>query len=355
MNRISIVIIMSILLMSVLALSETVIFADDFCSQKMPKYTGNRLSISNECVEMTPCDYPIASDEADETAQNVTMKDSSYTLAFIDTNETYELTLEEYLIGVVMSELPYTFEIEAVKAQAVAARTYAIRELESGNRHAEGRLCSNPSHCSAYITRSQYESRYGNEAYKIAYEKVKEAVNQTDGQIITYNGEPCCAVYHSASDGYTENSYNLWGTETPYLKSVYSAESTPLSTVKVKESEMMRVLSSYGTVNGSPDDITLSYNDSGRCQVMKVDGVSIKGKTVRSLFGLKSCDFSLSYADGIYTFSVRGYGHGIGLSQHGANEMAKAGKTYEEILLHYYSGVELSNIEKPTHKCASVI
>ncbi len=340
MNRISIVLIIGILLISLLGFSETIIFAQDVYTQNLPKYEGDVLIQNEENTEMMPCGQPVI----ECVVETKIMKDELYTLAFITDEGIKKISLDEYLIGVVMSELPYTFEAEAIKAQAVAARTYAIRELEIGARHGEGALCDDPSHCSAFITEKEYEDRYGSEAFEIAYQKVKDAVKQTDGEIITYGGEPCCAVYHSASDGYTENSYNLWGTETPYLKSVGSYEIAPTSEIEIKEADMTRMLSNYGTPKGCPDEVLVSHNDSGRCKTVTINGVSLKGKTARTIFGLKSCDFDLYYRNGIYTFCVRGYGHGIGLSQYGANEMAKAGKTYDQILLHYYSGVTLESI-----------
>ncbi len=345
MNKITTIITLLFVSIALAILSETVILAKDVDNHISPKFDKNTNNICKESTELEPCacTEPISTEAFVKASSN--LKDGSYSLAFVDCGNEREMSLEEYLVGVVMSEVPHTFELEAIKAQAVAARTYAIRELENGTRHRVGVLCNNPSHCSAYISKDEYISKYGETEYEKAYRIVKRAVNETDGEIITYNGELCCAVYHSSSDGQTENSYNLWGTQTPYLVSVKSNESLNSSKVEIKESEMKKILSNYGKIDTGKREPIISCNDTGRCKSVSIFGITVSGKEARTAFGLKSCDFTLTYNNGIYTFNVKGYGHGIGLSQYGANEMAKSGYAYSEILLHYYTGVNIETVK----------
>lgn len=345
MNKITTIITLLFVSIALVILSETVILAKDVDKHISPKFDRVVSNMCKESAELEPCDCtePISTEAFGEASSD--MKDVSYSLAFICRGSEREISLEEYLVGVVMSEVPHTFELEAIKAQAVAARTYAIRELDSGTRHRGNALCNDPSHCSAFISKDEYISKYGEDEYEKAYTIVKRAVNDTDGEIITYNGEPCCAVYHSSSDGQTESSYNLWGTKTPYLMSVKSNEALNSSIVDIKESQMKKILSCYGKIDAGKSEPIISYNDTGRCKSLSIFGITVSGKEARTAFGLKSSDFTISYNNGIYTFNVKGYGHGIGLSQYGANEMAKSGHVYSEILLHYYTGVTIDKIK----------
>ena len=344
MYKITVLLILIIFLLTLVAFPQIVSSANANIPYNMPIYETIILEESESQETMDGCTQPNFFIDKNSINSKNRLKDSDMKLAFVANSGAIELSLEEYLIGVVISEVPYTFELEAIKAQAVAARTYAVRELENGSRHEKGVLCGDASHCSAYMNRDEYINKYGENEYNKAYQIIKEAVNETDGMIITYNGEPCCAVYHSSSDGYTENSYNLWGTDTPYLKSVTSTENAHKSIIEISESKMNATLSCYGNVGNTPGKIFISYNNSGRCDTLNINGVDVSASKLRSAFGLKSCDFKINYENGIYTFTVYGYGHGIGLSQYGANEMAKSGSLWSDILLHYYSGVEIENL-----------
>ncbi len=345
MRKRTVVLILMFFLIILVGFSEIISFADDNIPYIMSINETVILEASEMQETMNSCIEPNLSNSSQSVVIKNALKDSDIKLAFVTSSGTVEISLEEYLIGVVISEVPYTFEFEAIKAQAVASRTYALRELESGSRHAKGVLCGDPSHCSAYMNRDNYINQYGESEYNKAHKIIKQAVNETDGVIITYDGKPCCAVYHSSSDGYTENSYNLWGTETPYLISVSSIENAHKSTVEISESKMNSTLSYYGKVGNNPGDIFIKYNNSGRCETLNINGVDISASKLRSVFGLKSCDFEINYTNGIYTFTVLGYGHGIGLSQYGANEMAKSGSIWSDILLHYYSGVKIEYLK----------
>lgn len=344
MNRYSLIALTAFLLISTLILSKTIIFAEDIYIVNLSKYEENCLEFSSKTAGIDVCEYVEDKSVYKDEDIEPYMKDRAFTLAFIDSGKRSEMTLEEYLICVVMAEIPYTFDLEAIKAQAVAARSYTVRSIYTANRHDGGALCSSSAHCSAYLSKTEFINKYGEEAYEKAYTKIKKAINDTDGEIITYNAEPCCAVYHSASNGKTENSYNLWGTKTPYLMSVESYENDKPDIVAISESRMKLLLSGYKDYNSSNQGIKITYNDSGRCDTVTINGVCLTGTKARSLFGLKSCDFDLTYNQGEYVFTVFGYGHGIGMSQYGANAMAVDGMSYTDILFHYYTGVELDYI-----------
>ncbi len=248
------------------------------------------------------------------------------------------ITLREYLIMSVMSEMPYTYETEALKAQAVASRTYTLKQIKDNTRHYNNIVCNDASHCSAALTKDEFIERYGEEAYNNAYERVSGAVISTDGVVITYDGELCTAVYHASSANATENSYNLWGTYTPYLLSVPTTEPIAVQTVSVSKADFFNSLGISAT---SSDDIDLMLNDTGRCDRIVIGENEISAKKLRNTFSLKSCDFVIDSESNNIIFSVYGYGHGIGMSQKGANELAKSGYNYSDILTHYYTGVEI--------------
>lgn len=265
---------------------------------------------------------------------------TSVTVASAD--KSLELSLKDYLTSVVMSEIPYTYESEAIKAQAVAARTYALNLLETGSRHGKGCVCDSAAHCSAYLDRESFIEKYGEAAYNLAYAAASAAIDATDGEVITYDGELCTAVYHASSYESTESSYNLWGTYTPYLLSVTTPENGEPISVSIDRTSFEKYAYSLGAKSFS--SVSVVYNDSGRCDALNVGGISISASSIRAKFGLKSCDFNLRVDADNIVFTTYGYGHGIGMSQEGANIMAKEGKTYKDILLHYYTGVKIETI-----------
>lgn len=264
--------------------------------------------------------------------------DKSVIIEFLDGDTCTEISLQDYLIMVVMSEMPYTFEVEALKAQAIAARTYTLRILEDSNRHGKNSVCNSPAHCSAALTKESYIARYSEKAYNDAYDIVSEAVYDTDGIVITYDGALCCAVYHSSSGDYTENSYNLWGTYTPYLVSVPNTENTKPCTLSLSADKFTKALLGFST---NVSEIKTIKNDSGRCEKVIFGEYEISGSTLRSRLSLKSCDFDISFENGEVTIVSYGYGHGIGMSQTGANAMAESGYNCFDILTHYYTGIDI--------------
>lgn len=259
-----------------------------------------------------------------------------------------EMTMAEYLWRVVAAEMPATFEEEALKAQAVCARTYTLWKM-AANLHEDGDLCDKSACCQAYITREETAERWGSlaDAYT---ERIADAVAATDGCILTYEGKPIQAVFFSSSVSATEDAAAVWGNSLPYLVSVTSPEGEEVpnyrSTVTLTAEEVRQLVKSSGLgadLSGKPSkwfaDVT--YTDSGRVGSLKVGGVTLSGSAARSLLGLRSACFEVEEDNGVFTFSVTGYGHGVGMSQYGANAMARAGSTWQEIVSHYYTGVSV--------------
>ncbi len=255
-----------------------------------------------------------------------------------------ELLLENYIIGVVAAEMPASFEIEALKAQAVCARTYTFRKLLDDTKYPGGaNLSDNINSCQAYISEEEFCQRHPK--YKDLYEKVKEAVKQTRGEIMIYNDEPIDALYHSTCGGQTESSCNVWGKNVSYLSSVqcrYCKQSRHYETIQVFS--VQDFTTSLG-VNNSQPQVKISENTpGGRVKTVKINDKELSGEKLRRILGLPStwCDFKVNAEQ--VKIKSRGYGHGLGLCQYGANGMALSGKTYRQILKHYYKGIEFSQL-----------
>ncbi len=265
-----------------------------------------------------------------------------------------QVNLEEYLIGVVAGEMPASFEREALKAQAVAARTYIINREKANNKeslelHKGAVICTDSTHCKAYISTEQTKVNW-KEQWEENYAKIKSCVEETAGMIITYNNEPISAVFHSTSSGRTENAEDVWGGTVPYLKSVISEgeELSPRysSTVEVPFSEFqekLRQQHSDISFHSEPANWIegIERAESGSVKTIRICGKVMKGTEIRQLFGLRSTNFTLGMKDGLIIFQVTGNGHGVGMSQYGANYAAAQGASYEEIIRKYYQGVSL--------------
>lgn len=239
--------------------------------------------------------------------------------------------LEDYIIGVVAAEMPASYNSEALMAQAIAARTYALRELEK-----------NPSVPltsigQAYISQDTMRERWG-ESYRELYEKVRAAVSSTEGMIITYDNEPILAAFCASSGGVTEKSENVWGSALPYLTAVDShwdsAADGFTQTKAYTEGELDSLL------GGVPE--IQAKSQSGYVLSARVGGKVLTGMQIRQKLSLKSAAFDVKHADGKIYITTRGYGHGVGMSQTGANGMAEEGNSCRQILAHYYPGTEIS-------------
>ncbi len=267
-------------------------------------------------------------------------------------NDVKKLSMQEYLYGVVAAEMPASFEDEALKAQAVAARTETVKKKNhESDDHKNADLCDNPSHCQAYYSENDLKEKYGEKWIQKDYLKIKSSVDVTSGIIATYNGEPITAVFHSTSSGMTENSKDVWGGDMPYLISVKSegeeesprfTEEKPFSFSEFKN--LILKLKDVPFSNNPESWITnIQKNESGSVKTLNICGVEFKGTEIRTALSLRSTNFEISINDKII-FKTKGNGHGVGLSQYGANYMAKKGYTYEDILKKYYTGISVGNM-----------
>ena len=255
--------------------------------------------------------------------------------------EILNIELEEYLIGVVAGEMPASFNIEALKVQAVIARTYTLKSLQ------RGKLLTDTVSTQVYIDNNQMKTKWGAD-YNKYYNKIKEAVNSTEGLYITYNGDYIDAVYFSTSNGYTEDSKYVWGNSIPYLKSVESTwdinASSYLRTTTVSFQEASNILGFNIDQNVSIYNIL--RNESNRITSITINDKTYTGIEIRNLFNLRSADFDINIKEDGLEFTTYGYGHGVGVSQYGANGMANNGYNYNDIINYYYKNV---NIEKIPH------
>ena len=262
-----------------------------------------------------------------------------------------ELTMADYLWGVVAAEMPASFEEEALKAQACAARTYtAVLQSSGAEKHPEADICADSTCCQAYVARSQAEARWGLNAQSYG-EKIDRAVAGTDGLGILYGGEPIQALFFSSAPGQTVDAVEVWGNSVDYLKSVDSPEGEEVpdyhsQVVLTADQVKQAALAAYpgADLSGDPSGwfAGVTYGESGTVASLTLGGVALTGGQVRTLFDLRSAAFSVSWDGSSFTFDVTGYGHGVGMSQYGANAMAKEGRTFEEILTWYYTGTEVA-------------
>lgn len=270
--------------------------------------------------------------------------------------EAIEMSLEEYIKGVVAAEMPAEFHIEALKAQAVAARTYAINRMlkhPTGHPdHPDAPLCTG-IHCQAYLTLEELNKLHAKGWEEKYWGKIEEAVESTKGQVLYYRGEIIEALYHSTSGGMTEDAVDVFAVDLPYLKAVESLyeEDAPRyrSLLTMTGDEFIdKINKRFPSANITKDNLAdkiklVEKTESGRVKKISIDGNVVDGREIRELFELNSTNFKIYYnpKTNIVDIETIGYGHGVGMSQWGANGMAKNGKDYEEILKHYYTGVEL--------------
>lgn len=262
-------------------------------------------------------------------------------ISVLSDHQVVKMPLEEYVVGVVLAEVPASFSMEALKAQAVASRTYALCACE-GNRHNGSDICTSYTCCQAYTSPESYLAAGGSEEN---LQKIRRAVEETAGQVLTYQGALICATYFSCSGGSTEDAVAVWGTDVPYLQAVESpgeefaavyADSYVFTSEEFQTALCIRL-------DGAPDSWfgKVVYTEGGGVATMEIGGVVYRGTTLRTLLGLRSTAFTLRVADGEIYIETLGYGHRVGMSQYGAEAMAAAGSDYAEILAHYYVGTSL--------------
>ncbi len=273
-----------------------------------------------------------------------------------ETGKIETVDLKTYVIGVVSAEMPVNFAEEALKAQAVIARTYALRKMADaawGSDPDHGDLCDDSGHCQAYYDRETLEETWGS-GFNAKYQKISDAVTATGNQILTYDGEIAYTYYCSTCGGKTASAKEVWGTDYPYLQSVACRWDKDASryeeTVEIALTDLPWLLG-----DGTSPCIAVAAGekaaavpeasgktDSGRVQSVSYAGLTFSAADFRKALGLNSTKFSLKPKGDMLEITTTGYGHGVGLCQYGANGMAETGYTYEEILTYYYQGTQLT-------------
>lgn len=319
-----------------------IIFTQDFSA---------RLAVSNENIINLQVEENIAQERTSYDYQ----KYNTIKLLHTEDNKVEEISLDEYLYGVVSAEMPASFEEEALKAQAVVARTYTIYKIVNNDgKHKDADICDSPNCCQAWISKEDRFARWDDAEAQDNWNKIVNAVNSTQGKIITYNGEPINAFFHSNSGGSTEAPIDVWGgSGYPYLQAVttsgedaYSQYSSEAEFTKQEFEDKIKEEHSDFEIDFDEEDCIKieEYTDGNRVKKIKVGNLELSGVEIRNIFGLRSANFEVSIEKDKIKFSVIGYGHGVGMSQTGADSLAKEGKTYEEIIHHFYTDVEIEDM-----------
>lgn len=270
-----------------------------------------------------------------------------------DTNQVEEVNLDEYIANVVSAEMPVDYDIEALKAQAIVARTYTIYKITTSKKHDTADICDKSTCCQAWISKEDRFKRWDEDKRILNWNKIIEAVNETAGKIITYEGKPINAFFHSNSGGKTQIPFYVWGgTGYPYLQVVETSGeenySQYSSEAKFTKEEFIE------KIKKEHEDFKIDFNekscieikerdDSNRVVTVKIGNLNLSGVETRTLLGLRSANFTVEISEKEILFKVIGYGHGVGMSQTGADALAKQGKNYEDIIKHFYIDVKITN------------
>ncbi|WP_028991500.1 stage II sporulation protein D [Thermoanaerobacter thermocopriae] len=291
---------------------------------------------------------------------NLNNKDYHTVNVFItNQNKIQKIDLEEYVKGVVAAEMPAEFEIEALKAQAVTARTYVLsKEIVLGGKgcqlHPGADVCTDSEHCQAWQSEEELRQKWG-ENFDKYYVKISQAVADTEELVLVYNDALIVPAYHAISGGKTENSEDVWQSKIPYLRSVVSpgeevASKYKTTVVMSKEEFINKLKQKKPSLKLDNSDILNQIKDvertqAGHIKTLKIGNMTFGGEEIREIFDLNSTNFNFKAQGNNIVITVIGYGHGVGMSQYGANALAKQGKKFDEILKYYYTGVEIVKIE----------
>lgn len=259
-------------------------------------------------------------------------------------NQVEVLNLEDYLIGVVSSEIPASFEEEAIKAQTVAARTYALKQIE--NKKNLSYDVTDDTRTQVYQTDEQLREKWQSN-YDTYINKIKKCIKETEGEYVTYNNEIIYAFFFSTSNGKTEDNKNVFGKDLPYLKVVDSSfdETETSGFTSIKTLSLSDFYNKLGLDYKENLNVTNEIRtESGRISSIKINGIEFKGRDFQNKLSLRSNDFKIEKKEGNVLITTKGFGHGVGMSQYGANALAKQNKTYEEILKYYYQGTEIQKL-----------
>ncbi|WP_099159419.1 stage II sporulation protein D [Virgibacillus ndiopensis] len=290
-------------------------------------------------------DLTVKNEEAPKEDVEISLGDSPFSVSVMRANseQVENVPLETYVSRVVSGEMPVEFELEALKAQALAARTFIVNQMLHQGASDKSDVTDTVND-QVYNNEVDLRNKWGSDFNK-NMNKIKKAVAATKGQILTYNNSPISPAYFSTSNGYTVNSEDYWENKLPYLRSVQSPwdKKSP----EFLEQEILsieQVEKALGVDLPKHITVNLTRSDSNRVSKMEVAGKSFTGREVREKLDLRSTDFTMEQKSDHLIFKTKGYGHGIGMSQYGANGMAKEGKSYKDIVKYYYQGVSISNI-----------
>ena len=262
----------------------------------------------------------------------------------LSTDKVEKVPLEEYIVGVLAGEMPIDFELEALKAQAVASRSYVLKRMEY-NKDNEYDVVDSVLN-QVYLDDDYLKETWGNN-YTIKINKLRTAVNETYNEYMEYDGEIIDALFFSTSNGYTEDSHLVFNLELPYLKSVESSWDQEVSSAFSSKYtySLQEFYEKLGLEYKDKLDVEiLERSNTNRVLKLKINGQEFEGTTLYNKLGLRSTDFEITQVGSNVVFDMKGYGHGVGMSQYGALGMAKQGYTYDEILKHYYTGVTIKKI-----------
>lgn len=312
---------------------------DNNTSKDITSAETNTVVSSNTSAQsnQTNLNQPLQIEQSNENVQVQTENHSNktYVTVYRANGSILNIELEEYLIGVVGAEMPASFNEEALKAQAILCRTYALKSIKTNKK------ITDTVSTQAYKDNDELKSLWNGD-YNKYYNKIKQAVDSTKGKVIMYNGDYIDALYHSTSNGKTEYSSNVFSYQYPYLVSVDSSyDKNASSYLRQETKNYSDVLNILGISTEDTSFEIISRNESGRVSQIRIGNKIFSGTQFRNILGLRSADFDLSLNDNVLTITTRGYGHGVGMSQYGADAMAKAGYSYQDIILHYYQGVTI--------------
>ncbi len=322
---------------------------DNISNIKEEKVVENQDNLNNDVIQNNTNNNITAKESEDEKKNDVNseirveedvkeeitedVKEELITV-YRTNGDVINIGLTEYLVGVVAGEMPASFPIEALKAQAVVARTYTMKSLQIG------RKLTDSTSTQVYKDNNQLRNLWGKD-YDRYYQRIYDAVTSTDNICVYYNGDYIDAVYHSTSNGYTEDAVNVWGNRIPYLQTVASTWDQNVSSyLKIITKEEFDIISILGLDNLDEIQI-LERNNSGRVEKVQIGNKIFSGVELRNMLGLRSTDFEIIKDNNIITITTKGYGHGVGMSQYGAKGMAEQGYSYREILNHYYTNVNI--------------
>lgn len=311
------------------------------------------LTVAQESNDLNLQQNEEKSDSVEEVQDYEYSKYGTINLLHKKTGEIEQVNIDEYLCNVVSAEMPADYEVEALKAQSIVARTYTIYKILN-KKHENADICDDSTCCQAWISKDDRLARWEEGKRESNWQKICDVVNSTKGKIVTYNNQPINAFFHSNSGGITEIPVNVWGgSGYPYLQSVETsgedAYSQYSSEIVLTQNELLNKLKEkYSDVVidfSNADDIKiLEFTEGTRVKTVKFGNHEISGVDARQIFGLRSTNFEIVRDGDNIKFSVKGYGHGVGMSQTGADSMAKQGYTAEDIIKHFYTGVEISDV-----------